>query len=56
MWLFLYINKATRFIISVENDDVRHRGNRGQYMSHVSVGGYGIIQQGQKSMSNDNLK
>ena len=44
----------TYFII--EDEEVRHRGNTGQYMSGVNVGGHANLQQGQNSMLNDNVK
>ena len=56
IWLFLshdYL-ETTRS----RNEEVRPRSLRNacQYMSDVSVGGYGNVQQGQNSMLNDNVK
>ena len=56
IWLFLSLDylETTRS----RNEEVRPRSLRNacQYMSGVSVGPYGNVQQGQNSMLNDNVK
>ena len=57
MYMYFIAIFITLFIcFIIENEEVRHRGNTGQYMSGVSVGGYGSVQQGQNSTLHDNVK
>ena len=52
MYMYFIAMFITLFIcFIIENEEVRHRGNTGQYMSGVNVEGYGNVQQGQNTYS-----